>query len=115
MKKKDKEKLEVIVGIKKNASDIVPCCPIEFYVSDKKIETFKEKFKEVGKSINDLEIDKTLIIKYKPEYNISFNEFKKKITNMVFGHARKCVLKRFNTNKIDLETIIITRQSDKIL
>lgn len=100
------------MGIKKNASDIIPACVVECYVGEKVI-TKKEMFAGVISTIQSLGIDKTLTIKYKEEYNLSFDEFRRKITNIVFGHARKHIEKKFETLKIDSETITITRHKDK--
>lgn len=111
-KKNLKKQLEVLVGIKKNAPENIPCA-IEFSIGEK-IVTKNDMFCDVAKEIHSLEIDKTLTIKYKEDYNMIFTDFKKKITNIVSSHSSKHVEKRFTTNKIDSETIIVTRHTNRI-
>lgn len=111
-KKKLKEQLEILVGIKKNAPENIPCA-IEFSVGEKVIRK-NDMFCDIVKEIHSLDINKTITIKYKEEYNLLFSEFRDKIRNIVFGHAAKHIEKRFTTNKIDSETIIITRHTNRI-
>lgn len=100
------------VAIKKNANDIMNLNAPSFYVSDKPILSNRQKFDDIRNAIHNLEIGKYLIITNE-NTGLTINELKQKISNIVFGHARKHTEKQFTTSKIDNKTFSITRNKDK--
>lgn len=103
-------KKEIIVGVKKNN---IQACNIEFEVRDKSFNP-NDLFCDIKKSIYDLEINKEVVVAYKKEYLISYKDFLSKIKNIVFGHSRKHIEKRFTTNSIYQNSVTVTRHTDRI-
>lgn len=79
-----------------------------FVVSDKSKLKTKTRFDEIRVAIENLEIGKCVIVTKNKNDNSMF-ELKRKLSNIVFGHARKHVDKRFETGQTDAITFEILR------